>query len=76
MDREEFLKEMEDYFNKRINQLKKEIKGKRRIKRTQWRKELELRKERKEKNLPMGDLEKQLRKRRKKFEKKMWEELY
>ena len=76
MDREEFLKEMEDYFNKRINQLKKEIKGKRRIKRTQWRKELELRKERKEKNLPMGDLEKQLKKRRKKFEKKMWEELY
>lgn len=76
MDREEFLKEMEDYFNKRIKELKKEIKEKRRIKRLEWRKELELRKERKEKNLPMGDLEKQLKKRRKNFEKKMWEELY
>lgn len=76
MDREEFLKEMEDYFNKRIKKLKKEIKEKRRIKRFEWRKELELRKERKEKNLPMGDLERELKKKRKNFEKKMWEELY
>lgn len=76
MDREEFLKEMEDYFNKRIRELKKEIKEKRRIKRFEWRKELELRKERKEKNLSMGDLEKELKKKRKNFEKKMWEELY
>lgn len=76
MDREEFLKEMEDYFNKRIKKLKKEIKEKRRIKRFEWRKELELRKERKEKNLPMGDSERELKKKRKNFEKKMWEELY
>lgn len=76
MNREEFLETMQEFYNKRIKQLKKEEKEKRRIKRTQWKKELELRKERKEKNLPMGDLERELKKRRKNFEKKIKEELY